>query len=169
MRYIGAVLVIASLMFAGINKALGCKKCCKSLQNSVLMLNLIKNEICTARTPINRIMSKVSTSFDGEVRQFAETVCNEFNNLGEKDFPEIWSKSANEALLSIPTECLCEISQLGTSIGRYNSELQALDIDRCSNALNVYLANYQPDVKNKQKMYIGLYGGIGMIVAVVLI
>ena len=169
MRYIGAVFVIASLLFTGISKASECKKCCKTLRNSILMLNLLKNEICTARTPVNRIMSKAAAGFQGEVSQFAEMVCKEIENLGEKDFSEIWSNSANKSLLSIPNECLCEIFGLGTSIGRYNAELQALDIDRCSNTLNAYLANYQPELKNKQKMYIGLYGGIGMIVAVVLI
>lgn len=169
MRYIGAIFVISSLLFAGISKASECKKCCKTLQNLILMLNLLKNEICTARTPVNRIMSKAAAGFQGEVSQFAEMVCKEIENLGEKDFSEIWSNSANKSLLSIPNECLCEIFGLGTSIGRYNAELQALDIDRCSNTLNAYLANYQPELKNKQKMYIGLYGGIGMIVAVVLI
>lgn len=169
MRYIGAVFVIVSLFAAGVCKARECRMCCDTLQSAIAMLDLISSEICTMRSPINRLTKRMEACLEGEIKCFASKLSSELDRLGEERFCAIWRSALISCVSSLPEDCLEAVVSLGNSIGRYDSEMQKQSLDGCRAVLCAHLELIRPELKSRQKMYIGLFGGIGMIVAIVLI
>lgn len=169
MRYLGAVFVIAALSAMGIAKAAELKTNLQVLQNALLMLELIKSEICTMRVPMIKAVEKAASSCKGSVKSFAECLSDSMDRLGDIDFGTLWRGAAEKTLTSIPQECFDAIVNLGNTLGRYDCQMQAQAIDSCAEILTAVSAKRRDELKNSQKMYVGLYSGAGVIIAVILI
>ncbi len=169
MKCLGAVMLTAALTAIGISKAAECRKRLSVLQSVLLMLDIIKSELCTNRATIIRIIECIKQSARGDVKRFADKLKGSMDRLGEVEFSTLWHEAVTETLAVLPEECLSELISLGASLGRYNADMQGEAIDRCKLTFNRSLEELRPQSAKMQKMYIGLYGGVGLIAAVMLI
>lgn len=169
MRVFGAAILILALTSIGISKALEFRKRLTVMQDLILMLDSAKSELCTSRMPMNRIIKRIEQNSRGDVKRFAEKLLLSMDRLGEAEFSSLWNETVTEVFASLPSDCISELTNLGTSLGRYNVDMQIEAIDRCKQVLVKNIDELRPQNGKMQKMYIGLYGGAGLIVAIMLI
>ena len=169
MTYFGALILAISAFCVGIYKAKDEEKKVKALREICLALEILKNEICTSKTPIGKVLSLNSIKAFKTTAPFFAEMEREFSSLGEKRFADIWSESVRESLSFLPDKSKNLLMALGGSLGKYDSDLQNLSIERCISALQAEGEELDKKLKDNEKMYIGLYGGAGLIVALMLI
>ena len=169
MSYIGAIILVISALYIGVSKAREERCKVKTLRELCSALDILKNEICTNRTPIGKVISMQRLNSFEAINGFFSILGNEFENLGDRRFADIWSECIEQALGILPDKSKTELIALGNSIGRYDSELQKQAIERCSNALQSECEALESVLINNEKMYIGLSGGAGAILALMLV
>lgn len=169
MTYLGALVVVISAFFIGVSKAREEKNRVRTLRDLISALDILKNEICTNKTPIGKILSMDCMLTFKTLNSFFKALETEFSDLGDKRFSNIWSECINNTLMLLPDKSKNELLVLGNNLGRYDSELQKEAIERCIRVLQSECEELERGLNNNEKMYIGLYGGAGLVLALVLI
>lgn len=169
MTYLGALVIVISAFFIGVSKAREEKYRVKTLRELISALDILKNEICTNKTPIGKILSMDCILTFKTLNPFFKALETEFSDLGDKRFSNIWSECINNTLTMLPDKSMNEFLALGNNLGRYDSELQREAIERCMHVLQSECEELERGLNNNEKMYIGLYGGAGLVLALVLI
>lgn len=169
MNYIGALFIVFAALAIGISKAMESRRQVKELYAAISMLETVKNEISSRRTPIFEIFAGLSSSNNRYIKSFSEAVIENSDRLSELGFYEIWCGCVISELSALTQNALEEMSRVGRNLGRYDAELQKSALDRCISSLSAEYANTKDALKSNEKMYIGLGGGAGLILALVLI
>ena len=169
MTYLGALLLVIPALFVGISKAKDEKHKVETLRELSAALGILKNEICTNKTPLGKVISMHSVKAFPNLKPFFSELESEFESLGDKRFSDIWNESVLKKLNQIPEKSKTELIALGSSLGRYDSDLQRDAIERCINVLQSECEELESNLQNNEKMYVGLYGGAGIILALMLI
>lgn len=169
MKIIGFVLLTSAAAAIGVFKAAELKKCVAALSELIAILELMRNEICTRRTPMKQLMSANSLHEYKYIQPFTFALDEHMNMLGNISFSRIWSDCVNENILFISDESRSCLINLGSSLGRYDAQLQAAAIDRCISELEREYKDLCANLKSNQKMYIGLGTGLGLVVSIILI
>lgn len=169
MTYIGALILVISAFFVGVSKAKEEKCKVETLRELCSALDIFKNEICSNKTPIGKVISLDSLKMLPNLSPFFSELECQFGCLGDKRFSDIWSESVLKTLKQIPEKSKNELIALGNSLGRYDSDLQRDAIERCMHILQSECEELERGLSNNEKMYIGLFGGAGLILALVLI
>mgnify|MGYP000201809756 CR=1 FL=1 len=65
--------------------------------------------------------------------------------------------------------CGCGKCTIGSSLGRYDSAMQCEMLDRCINELSAEQNALRKTLCANKRMYIGIGGSVGLIIAIVLI
>lgn len=169
MKLFGAVLLAAASTAIGLLKALGLKSSVLTLRETISLLELVRNEICTRKTPLKQIFNCANLPDYRCITEFVNTIEAEISKLGNKTFAQIWCESIDEHLLPLSEKSRQALKNLGSSLGKYDAELQAASIDRCIDELTVEYSVLNEGLKCNEKMFIGLGTGIGLIFAIILI
>lgn len=169
MKIAGMFLVVGAMCFVGVTKYCDCKKCCYELKQMISILELLEGEISTRRSPVNTIIERMKNCFDGAAQSFASQLSELMPMLGETDFCSMWKESAYNAFSSVPQDCLSEFVAVGASLGKYTVNIQCEAIGRCTEQLRRRYTELQPELADKRKLYLALYGGAGLIMAIALI
>lgn len=169
MKLLGAVLLTAAASVMGFFKARELKVSSQSLREIISLLELMRNEICTRRTPIKQIFSCSNLPDYRYMNSFISSLETELSSLGSKSFTQIWCENAEKTLQMLSKSSRQALKDLGSSIGKYDAELQAASIDRCISELSSEYEKLNEGLKNNEKMYIGLGTGIGLIAAIILV
>lgn len=169
MRIIGAVVLTVALTAMGTCRAIEYRKRINVMQELVLMLELMKSELGTSSASMNRIIKRIQKCCSGDIKKFADALLRSMDRLGETEFSVLWQEAEKETLSVLNPDCFSEISSLGESLGKYNADMQIDAIERCRRAVVGSINEIKPQSGKIQKMYIGLYGGAGLIVSVMLI
>lgn len=169
MRYIGAIILVISALYIGISKAREERQRVKILRELCSALNILKNEICANRTPLGKVISMQSLNSTDTLKAFFSNLGIELENLGDRRFADIWKECIGFSLNILPEKSKTELIALGNSLGRYDSELQKQAIERCIYTLQDECVLLESGLANNEKMYIGLSGGAGLIIALMLV
>ena len=169
MRLLGALLLTAAASVMGFFKARAHKASAQSLKEIISLLELMRNAICTRRTPIKQIFSCSNLPDYRYMNSFISSLETELSNLGSKNFTQICCENAEKTLQMLSKSSKQALKALGSSIGKYDAELQAASIDRCISELNDEYKKLNEGLKNNEKMYSGLGTGIGLIAAIILV
>lgn len=169
MKIIGLVLLTAAAAAIGAFKASELKKSVASLSELIAFLEFMRNEICTRRTPMKQLLSANTLPEYQCIQPFTSALDEQLKMLCNMSFSQIWTKCVNEYILLISEESRICLVNLGSSLGRYDAQLQAAAIDRCISELEREYKGLCADLKSNQKMYIGLGTGMGLIVSIILI
>lgn len=167
MRYIGALLIAAAAVIAGLRKAAEHKNRVKLIFSVINALELMKNEIVTLRTPMLEAVYIIEK--DKRLSEFCGELLKYGGAVSEKSFGEIWMDAAADKLSALPQGCLDAVKNLGTVLGRYDSQLQSAAIDRCMVILNVAGEEQSAQLRDRERLCVGAYGGLGLIAAIILI
>lgn len=169
MTYFGAIILVLSALYIGVSKAREERLKTKTLRELCAALEILKNEICTNKTPVAKVISMQSLKSQKTLKQFFTELEKGFSDLGERRFSDIWCDSLSNTLNVLPEKSKAELLALGNSIGRYDSDLQKSAIERCIYTLQSECESLESGLNNNERMYIGLSGGAGLILALMLI
>ena len=162
MNIIGAMLIMFSCTAAGIMKARSLSELDKTYGTLIAVLTLIKSEIATLSAPLDVTLGRAAGSANGDVRR-------SFEKLGEDSFCGIWCSAARDNLQGLSERALSAVEELGASLGRYDGAMQCAAIDRCINEMSLEQQNLRLLLGANKRMYIGVGGAMGLIIAIVLI
>ena len=165
MNMIGAMLIMLSCTAAGLMKARSLSELDKTYGMLIAMLTLIKNEIVTLSAPLDEAFERAA----GDVGRFMSQVRRDFEKLGEDSFCGIWCSAARDDLQSLSKRAISAVEELGASLGRYDSTMQCTAIDRCINEISLEQQTLRLSLSSNKRMYIGIGGATGLIIAIVLI
>jgi len=166
MKNMGIMLLALSGILAGLSKIAELRGRERLLASVINALEILKNEIVTNRTPIRDavyIMSK-----DKRLEGFCASVL-EYGLSDEKSFSEQFSDAVVDKLSVLPSDCIDALTALSGTLGRYDSYLQSEAIDRCKHRLEAAHAELRSRQRDNERLYLGLYGGLSVIAAIVLI
>lgn len=169
MKIIGLVLLTAAAAAIGVFKASELKKSVALLSELIAFLELMRNEICSRRTPMKQLLSANTLPEYKYIQSFTSALDEQLKLLGNISFFQIWTECVNEYILLISQESRRNLINLGSSLGRYDAQLQATAIDRCISELEREYKSLCANMRSNQKMYIGLGTGMGLIVSIILI
>lgn len=169
MKLIGAIMLTAAASVMGFFKARDLKAASQALREMISLLELMRNEIFTRRTPLRQLFSCSSMPRYQYINSFIGSLEAGLASLGSRSFAQIWCECAEKELALLDKSGRQAVKDLGSSIGKYDAELQAACIDRCMSELNSEYAKLNEGLRNNEKMYIGLGTGIGLIFAIILV
>lgn len=169
MTYFGAIILVISALYIGVSKAREERLRVKTLRELCSALEILKNEICTNRTSLGKLISMQSLHSSDALDSFFSELEKCFSDLGDRRFSDIWNECIESSLSILPDKSKGELIALGNSLGRYDSDLQMQAIQRCAYALECECEALENGLLNNEKMYIGLSGGTGLILALMLV
>ena len=169
MKTIGAILIFLSAAFWGISQAKQIKDRNCFLKETISMLEIMKNEICTNRVTVKSILKSLENNRFIYISCFIDGLKEAMDALGEESMSEIWSECVNRYLRILSPQAQYALNSLGHSIGRYDIQKQSTAFDRCIQGLSAEEAEDSRQLKSNEKMYIGLGSGAGAIAALLLI
>ncbi len=169
MTYFGAIILVISALYIGVSKAREERLRVKTLRELCSALEILKNEICTNRTSLGKVISMQSLHSSDELTSFFSDIEKSFYDLGNRRFSDIWNECIENSLSILPDKAKNELIALGNSLGRYDADLQKQAIERCAYALQRECETLESVLINNEKMYIGLSGGAGLILALMLV
>lgn len=169
MNYFGVLAVIAGSLSIGICKAREEKRQTLTLRELCSFLEIMKNEICAEKLTLIKFISQDSLNEFGLLSEFIASLRNSISELGERRFCSIWCDCVTEELKLLPEKSKCALLSLGNCLGKHDSEIQKLAIERCMQTIQDEYSEKEKALKNNEKMYIGLGGCAGIILALMLI
>lgn len=164
-----AVAISAAAFALGIIRAREEKRVLRSLFELCAMLEQMKNEIYTHRVPIKSIISSMRLNSFKAISDFIIELDITLDELGTRPFSDIWAQCAESKLSFLPFDAENAVSSLGSTIGRSDASMQAEAIDRCISILSSEYEARKSSIDNSRKMYVGLYGGAGLILSIILL
>ena len=169
MRLIGAVLIVLAGLAAGIMKARSLNELDRTYTALISALGLIKSEISSRSAPLDEVMRTTSGASSGAAGSFIKKVSADFSRLGEETFRDIWSGAAALCLRELPPRAMASVKALGGSLGRYDSVMQCAALDCCMTDIAAEREALRAALCEDKRMYVGLGGAVGLILAIVLI
>lgn len=169
MNWLGAVIIVAACSALGINKAFSLDNTEKCYASLISMLEIVKGEICTRRAPMDEVFRVLKEDAAKSVKLFVSGVAGQLDVLGEHSFAEIWSGCADKYLPQLSPASLASVKSLGSSLGRYDAEMQCAAIERCMAVLTQEQQAFRTGLDASKRMYIGIGSGTGLIIAIMLL
>lgn len=169
MRYVGAITICLASLFIGLSRAWEERIKTSLLRELCSLLDIMKNEISDNKTVLIKLFSMESLKSLKNIYPFIELINSEINSIGDRRFCDIWCACVSEKLSVLPEKSMSALLTLGNSLGRYDAEIQKSSIERCMAIVRAECEVAESSLKNNEKMYIGLGGGAGVIIALTLI
>lgn len=164
MRHIGSILIAVSALIVGVFRASEYKNEARLISSLINALEILKSEIVTRRTPMLDVVYIIMK--DRRLSGFCAELLKYADEAYEKSFGDIWTEAVTEKLSALPQSCLDAVMSLAPVLGRYGTELQSEAIERCTAVLQAEADAHSAQLRDRVRLYIGAYGGIGLIVAI---
>lgn len=169
MRYFGAITICLAALFIGFSRAREERIKTSLLRELYSLLEIMKSEISGNKTVLTKFFSMQSLNSFKFIYPFIELINSETASIGDRRFCDIWCDCVNEKLSILPEKSMSALLALGNCLGRYDAETQKSSIERCMVIVRAECEAAESSLKNNEKMYIGLSGGAGAIIALMLI
>ena len=168
-RIVGACVIMGSFLYIGINIVNIKKEKINALREMIRALRQLHAELNAKLLPMPEIADRLSKTKGKYAPVFFSQISDELIHLGEISFGEIWRNAADKSLDCIGNQEKDELKRLGNMLGAYELEEQLNAILLCCTFLEEKLDNYEKNLNEQGKTYIGICSALGVLVAVVLI
>ena len=169
MNWLGAAIIVAACSVIGINKARSLGNTEKCYAALISVLEIAKGEICTRRAPMDEVFRVLAEGAAKPVRPFVSGAAAQLTALGDRSFAEIWCGCADKYLTQLSQASIASVKSLGSSLGRYDAEIQCAAIERCMALLSQEQQAFSSGLSANKRMYIGISSGTGLIIAIMLL
>lgn len=168
MNWLGAVIIVVACSVIGINKARALENTERCYLALISMLEIAKGEICTRKAPMDEVLTVLEHGAAKPVIPFVSGVAERLGALGECSFSEIWFGCADMYLPQLSPAATAAVKSLGSSLGRYDADMQCAAIERCMAILSQEQQEHKAGLSACKRMYIGISSGTGLIIAIML-
>lgn len=169
MNLLGAILLISGGLAAGIMKACALADADRTYSAMMHALGFIKSEISSRKAPLDDILLRLKTNCPRQISLFVSRLSDGLLKLDEQTFCTVWTSSTEECLQSLSHQSVAAVAALGSSLGRYDADMQCAALERCMAELLTERDEMRTRLSANKRMYIGLGGAGGLILAIVLI
>ncbi len=169
MNLLGAILLISGGLAAGIMKARALTDTDRTYSAMIHVLGFIKSEISSRKAPLDDILLRLKTNCPRQISLFVSRLSDGLLKLDEQTFCTVWTSSAEDCLQSLSPQSVAAVAALGSSLGRYDADMQCAALERCMAELLSARDEMRTRLSANKRMYIGLGGAGGLILAIVLI
>lgn len=169
-KIIGALMVTAATTTLGLRSAGRLKNRAKSLSGFVFALGIMKTEICNRLTPLPELMEILARQTEEPVNVlFADCLVKLRSSRG-KPFAEVWQGALlSSKELELNDSEIDILRELGSALGRYDTERQGEAISSAKKRLEAQLqkAETERDKESKVRAMLGIAAGLA--IAIILI
>lgn len=169
MNLLGAILLISGGLAAGIMKACALTEADRTYSAMIQALSFINSEISSRRAPLDDILLRLKANCPRQISIFVSRLSDGLLKLDEQTFCAVWTSSAEDCLQSLSPQSVAAVAALGLSLGRYDADMQCAALERCMAELSSERDEMRLRLSANKRMYIGLGGAGGLILAIVLI
>ena len=165
MRLTGAALLTAAGFLTGLMTVRSLRASERRRGELCRMLELMVFELGHFHTPMPALFVTLAARTDGAAAQVCRQMEDGLVYLGERGFAGIW----NGSLAGLPAREREILRPLGPILGRYGTEEQLRAVDACLGAMNEARNEAAAAVREKGRMYMGLWLAGGAALSVLLI
>lgn len=169
MNLLGAILLVSGGLAAGIMKARALTETDRTYSAMLQALGFIKSEISSRKAPLDDILLRLKTNCPRQISLFVSRLSDGILKLDEQTFSAVWTSSAEDCLQSLSPQSVTAVAALGSSLGRYDADMQCAALESCMAELLTERDEMRTRLSANKRMYIGLGGAGGLIFAIVLI
>lgn len=127
-------------------------------------LGVIKSEICSLQTPLPEVFESLSLRGPAATRDFFSHLAG---GICAGELRGVWDEQVKG--LEIGEEAELCLMRLGLSLGRYEAQRQALELDAARSILEQILADRRVERDRQRRVYPGLGVSAGALIAVILL
>ncbi len=131
MKYLGAALILAGCLAAGLMYAGEKRRRLSTLTSLCAALELMAGELETKLSPLPEICSFLAGRTEGETGDFFAELTASLTRLGGAEFAQLWREAAKKCLVSLAAVELDELGRLGAILGRYTLDEQLSALRAC--------------------------------------
>lgn len=168
MKFIGAIFVIIAAFSIGMNKNRTLSNDIHIKRQLIFSLEILKSELATSRSTVPEMLERAIKSGNGEVAEFFKSIYDRLTGGAEQSFSEIWRDSLS-ILPQLDTEIREALLRLGQSLGRYETEVQLCEIEKCCSVFKSALSAEMEEYNRMKKSNLTLPTAAAAILVIVLI
>ncbi|MGN0981864.1 MAG: stage III sporulation protein AB [Candidatus Limivicinus sp.] len=168
-RLLGALLIAAASSAFGIVYISGEKRQLNALHSAEQLLKIIAGELETRLTPLPELFSRLPDRCDGSAAAFGAAMSARLDQLGERQFRDIWAESVEIAFPMLGREERALLCALGLSLGRYELERQLAELTCTLEQLSIAIARRSSALPEKRRLGLGLACTGGALLVIVLL
>ena len=168
-RLLGAIMIAGASLAIGLGFVAGEAQKLKELRSLIQLLKEIRGELGTRSTPLPQLMELMGRRCSGSGGRFAMALYERMDELGEKEFSQLWRECIQQHLASLEAEDRDLALSLGLCLGRYELDRQLSELDICIELLENRLAGYSSRLPEKRRVGLGLACSLGALLLIVLI
>lgn len=166
LRIAGAGLIIVSFALFGAARAGDLRRRARLLAALAAAVELLRGEIVSRLAPMPEAARRLAEGGPRETRGFFYRLCLELEQLGGREFSEIWSACLGGlALREREREAL---EALGRSLGRYGAREQDAALARCLESLGAAAREARAEAAAGGRLCAGLSLSAGALLAIIL-
>lgn len=168
-RLLGALLIAAASSAIGIVYICGEKRQLLALRSAEQLLKTIAGELETRLTPLPVLFAQLPGRCDGAAAAFGAAMSDRLDQLGERQFRDIWAESVEIAFPMLGREERALLCAPGHSLGRYELERQLADLSCALEQLSGAIARRSAALPEKRRLGLGLACTGGALLVIVLL
>ena len=165
MRLIGAALLTAAGLLAGLSAADGMRRRADRRSELVRMLAWMEFELSRFSTPMPALFERLAEQLTGEAAALCRRVCEGLRSLGSRTLADIWGA----ALEQLPPAERQILLPLGQVLGRYGTREQLMALSACRNAMERARDEAQTALRERGRMTVGVSAAGAAALAVLLL
>lgn len=169
-KIIGAIMVTAATTTVGLRSASRLKNRVKSLKSLVGGLDIMRPEICTRLTPMPELLELLSRQAGEPANLFFAECLLKLKSMRARPFAEIWKSALyTENFLELSEDEREILAELGSALGRYDTERQGDAISSARKRLEAKLAKAENEKDKEIRLRTVLGVAAGLALAIILI
>ncbi len=164
-RLLGALLVTAAGLLAGLLAAGGLRERAERLAELGRMLELMEFELSRFSTPLPTLFERLAGQLAGDAGALCRRMRDGLQELGSRTLADIWAA----ALEALPPAERRMLLPLGQVLGRYGAEEQRMALAVCRESVARAAAEARTAQREKGRMLVGVSAAGAAALAVLLI
>lgn len=163
-------MVAAASLAVGMSGAIKLRHRVRSFSALISALEIMKSEICDRLTPMPELLERLASESDSPADIFFRKCISKMSELGICSFSSIWKSAVHQTPeLGLRGMELSVLTDLGSVLGRYDSEEQKSALTYAIRRLEVFLhkAEGEYSTQGKVKAVLGLAAGLMLVIILV--
>lgn len=165
-KIMGALICVGTMTALGIKKAEDIKYRARLPRALSASFCLMRGEIVTRLSSLPDTIERLAKSAPMEVRGFYVLLFTKLDELGEREFFDIWCDCVS--YLALNERDMSVVCDLASILGKYEAYEQGLALNRCIEHLNHSASSSDVKASEASKLYTGLGMSLGLIISILL-
>ncbi len=169
-KIIGSVIITAATTAVGISSAEQLKNRVRSFSSIIAGLDIMRSEICTRLTPLPELLELLVRETGEPAKTFFMACLVKQKKMRGRPFSDAWRSALLESEeLDLREAEMQPLLELGSALGRYDTERQAEAIASTRKRMETFLAKAESerDREGKTRTMLGIAAGAAIVIMLI--